>query len=585
MIRRILLYISALLLFAGCSDRRHDALLERVALTVAESPEDALRALDSIDRGALAGDDRHYYDFLALKARDKAYIVHTSDSAYLSVYRYYSDRENDPLYPEVLYYGGRVYSDLGDYPSALGYFQQALDRLPADTRDIDLRNRVLSQTGRLLNSLRLYDEAVPYIKSSIDINRQLKDTLSLIYNLQLLGDTYLRANNCSLAENVFREGLGLCIKHSIPTLVVKTKMYLGAVKYKLGQIDSALSYIRHTPDNIDPIVRNNAIAYASNIYKEAGILDTAYLYSHELISSPDPLNHQIGYQVILSPELRNFVHPDTLDLYFTDYLDLLENSYDNNENQLAIIQQSLYNYRLHDREKTEAVKANAYLWRWIAAIILILIILVVVTLIQKIKDKNRIIELHQALESITVLEQELKSARNTAPIPSESKENRANEEISATIGPCIETGSAMSSERELRERLKDKLMSLYENGNSETVISSVILQSEPYRTLRDSIENGKSIKDDSPLWNELEQVVLQVSPKFVSNLNLLTLGKLTALDLHTALLIKCGIRPSEMTILLGRTNGAIISRRSTLCAKVLDKKTSVKVIDRMIRYL
>ena len=74
-------------------------------------------------------------------------------------------------------------------------------------------------------------------------------------------------------------------------------------------------------------------------------------------------------------------------------------------------------------------------------------------------------------------------------------------------------------------------------------------------------------------------------PKFKENLLLLTLGKMTTAELRTALLIKIGIKPSEMIILLGKSNGAIISRRESLCLKVLDKKMGVKVIDGIIRLL
>ncbi len=84
---------------------------------------------------------------------------------------------------------------------------------------------------------------------------------------------------------------------------------------------------------------------------------------------------------------------------------------------------------------------------------------------------------------------------------------------------------------------------------------------------------------------ELERVVLESSPKFKENLNLLTLGKLNVADFQTALLIKCGIKPVEMEILLGRTHGALVSRRQTLGLKVFDEKTSIKIIDGIIRLL
>lgn len=51
-------------------------------------------------------------------------MEHTSDSLILDVIDYYSSNDDRNLYPEVLYYGGRVYSDLGDYPTSLSYFRK-----------------------------------------------------------------------------------------------------------------------------------------------------------------------------------------------------------------------------------------------------------------------------------------------------------------------------------------------------------------------------------------------------------------------------------------------------------------------------
>lgn len=162
--RIVILWIALLLLLPGCSGRRHDERLDRIAGIVSDSPREALACLDSICPDSLTDTDRHYYDFLSVKAADRAYIAHRSDSLILSVIDYYSRTPRDPLYPEALYYGGRVYSDMGDLPKALQYFHSALDTIP-DSKELQgLRLRILSQTGRLLNSLRLYKEAIPYIQ-------------------------------------------------------------------------------------------------------------------------------------------------------------------------------------------------------------------------------------------------------------------------------------------------------------------------------------------------------------------------------------------------------------------------------------
>ena len=159
MIYRIVIFIASIFLFLSCSKNKQDGRLTHISEIVSESPHEALYSLDSIDYMSLSNADKYFYDFLTIKAKDKAYIRHYSDSLFIRVHDYYSNSRTAPLYPEVLYYGGRVYSDLGDYPTALNYFHLSLDYLPSNTTNQNLRNRVLSQTGRLLNSLRLFEDA------------------------------------------------------------------------------------------------------------------------------------------------------------------------------------------------------------------------------------------------------------------------------------------------------------------------------------------------------------------------------------------------------------------------------------------
>lgn len=59
----IIITISALLvlLASGCSDNAHDPRLTEIAQTVSDNPEEAISALDSINKKDLSSSDRHYY--------------------------------------------------------------------------------------------------------------------------------------------------------------------------------------------------------------------------------------------------------------------------------------------------------------------------------------------------------------------------------------------------------------------------------------------------------------------------------------------------------------------------------------------
>lgn len=317
----------------GCS-RRADTRLTRIAASISDHPERALQDLDSINPDALSESDRHFHDFLTIKARDKASVPHVSDSLILDVIDYYSAYQSDPIYPEALYYGGRVYYELGDYPTALQYFQQALDNPGHAPDTTDLKNRLNSQIGWLLCDLRLYQRAIPYFSQMLKDKMDERDSIGIVFAQQGLGGAYYDLGTLSdidsarrallnKADSILTRSLDYAVK--LPkTFEANSLIFLAAVKQASGEIRTAVDLIRHTPDLAEPIQRNVALAYAADIYLDAGIMDTAYMYAHDLIVNEDILNKKTGYRIILSPEFRHTLHPDTLNQYYTDYKNLLE---------------------------------------------------------------------------------------------------------------------------------------------------------------------------------------------------------------------------------------------------------------------
>lgn len=577
----ILSVIFALTLLAasiGCS-RQPDTRLTRIAAIVSDHPERALQDLDSINPDALSESDRHFHDFLTIKARDKASVPHVSDSLILDVIDYYSAYQSDPIYPEALYYGGRVYYELGDYPTALQYFQQALDNPGHAPDTTDLKNRLNSQIGWLLCDLRLYQRAIPYFSQMLKDKMDERDSIGIVFAQQGLGGAYYDLGTLSdidsarrallnKADSILTRSLDYAVK--LPkTFEANSLIFLAAVKQASGEIRTAVDLIRHTPDLAEPIQRNVALAYAADIYLDAGIMDTAYMYAHDLIVNEDILNKKTGYRIILSPEFRHTLHPDTLNQYYTDYKNLLEAYFDDNPNEQALMQESLYNYKLHEREKLKEHAANERL-RWIiAGIVILALIASSIMLFIKNRDKAIIIQLRDNLDSLQKLKSQL-------PLPVETPAMDSSSDADSTEPDTI------NKEPALREKLRDELMALYEQSKSQKV-SPVILNSNIYFQITGLISEGKHIDDET--FDVLKRTVLQASPKFIDNLKILTQNKLTEVDLQTALLIKCGFRPSEMTVLFARSNGAIIYRRNTLATKVFDHTESVDVVNGIIRLL
>ena len=586
MIYRIVFILTFFTVLFGCSDSKQDKRLSHIADIVSESPEEALSFLDSIEYNSLSYANQQLFDLLRIKAEDKAYIKHTSDSIILRVINYYATHDKDKYYTEALYYGGRIYRDMGDSPTALKYFHLALDNFAEREEDNNLKARILSQTGRLLTGISLYDEAIPYIEESIKICEINKDTVNLVYELQLLGGTYLRAKKYRLAEHYFNKAIEM--SSSLPvSFNAKSRMYLADVKYQTGQLDSALALIRNTPDLVKPIARNSALAAASEIYLENELLDSAYMYAHELLNSPDSTNKRTAYQVMTSPKFKKFIPLDTLYQYISEYRELLENYHDDNKIQLAINQQNFYNYQQYVIKQKETEAYNTTLLKWIFGISSLCLILGMAVLYYKNKVNKTLVELHLALENIDILKENISEVNQnlttTEYIHKPELVNNVQESLT-TYDSKDTSFLTTKSERELRDKLRNELLSLY-NSNKAIKLNKDILESEAYKKLQELIKQKQILSYEDPLWDELEYVVIKSSPKFKDNLQLLTQSRLTTIDLHTALLIKCHILPSQMAILLSKSKGAIVSRRETLCFKIFGEKLGTKVIDGIIRLL
>lgn len=585
MMYRIAIILFSLLLFFSCSDNKIDERLVHLNEIIPESPEEALSHLDSINYKDLSEANQYFYDLVKIKAEDKAYIKHSSDSIILRVISYYATHDKDKLYTEALYYGGRIYRDMGDSPNALKYFHLALDNLTEREADNNLKARVLSQTGRLLTGISLFDEAIPYIEESLKICELNKDTVNIVYELQLLGGTYLRAKKYRLAEHYFNNAIEMSSNLPV-SFNAKAKMYLADVKYQTGQLDSALVLIRNTPDLVKPIARNSALAAASEIYLENELLDSAYIYAHKLLNSSDSTNKRTAYQVMTSPKLKNLIPLDTLYQYISEYRELLENYHDDNKIQLAINQQNFYNYQQYVIKQKEAEAYNSTLLKWIFGISSLCLILGMAVFYYKNKVNKTLVELHLALESIDILNENISQTNINSTTTEENIPESVNDALESTIKDDSEDTSFLTtkSEKELRDKLRNKLLSLY-NSNKAAKLSDDVIESEAYKKLQELIKQKQILSYEDPFWDELEYVVIKSSPQFKENLKLLTQSRLTTIDLHTALLIKCHILPSQMAVLLSKSKGAIVSRRESLCVKIFGEKKGTKVIDGIIRLL
>lgn len=105
------------LLMTGCREKMSNDDLRYLNDKVNQNnASEILTRLDSIDETQLSESDRYFSKLIRIKAEDKSFIPHTSDSTILTIVNYFSNHGDRDQYSEALYYAGRVYADMGDYP-------------------------------------------------------------------------------------------------------------------------------------------------------------------------------------------------------------------------------------------------------------------------------------------------------------------------------------------------------------------------------------------------------------------------------------------------------------------------------------
>ncbi len=552
-----------------------------MASVVSDSPRAALARLKKYDSKDLSEDDRYYKDLLIIKARDKAYMEHTSDSLILNVLDYYLKHKNSVHYPEALYYGCRVYSDLGDYPTSLSYFQQALDALTAKDPDLKLKANIISNISHLLRSLRMYSEAIPYAVESIKIDSVLYDTINMAYDKIFMGEIYINTKEYDLASNCFKEALDLCdlLPSDVQSICF---MNLAELQHSQGNIDSALLYIRQiSPDDMG-IDKTVTYSIASEIYLNAGVVDTAFQYADKLIHSNDKNNRRTGFKVLLSPELRKFIPEDSLHIFFDDYKKTLEDYVNSHEGEQAIAQNSMYNYDMHERKRREMESKNRKLYDMLILCVAMMISGILYALFRMNDNKKRIIKLQRTLYYITMFRD------GSLPAPVKTIEIVPSE-VDKETAPAGELRllPAPSNLKGLRARLMEELNSLKDEDDNDrkSQMPEKFLRREIYDAVMRYLKRNSPIPDKKPLWNDLEDAVLHESRDFRRNLMLLSEGKIDEIEYRIALLIKCGFPASKVSVLIGRARSSVSYRRAMLARKIYGKGFDIKYLDDMIQLI
>lgn len=574
-----LLILFSLLCLCACKDKPYPKILWVADSLTYVNPQSAIAILEE-QKGNMeraSEETQMYYRLLCIKAKDKAYTTHTSDSLVLSVLHYYIEREDDRHLPEVYYYAGRIYLDLGDAPQALEYFRKASE-LP-DVND-DLRSKIYSQLRTLFYYQCMYDEALTQSKESYQFDSLRNDQRGMVFDLRDMASAYRAIEKLDSALIYYQKACDLAYTLQDSSLMRMTQSQMAGIYMRFKKYDQAKKSLEKSYSHTDnKLALSSFYSIASKLYRQTGHIDSAVYYYNKLIHDGNIYGKRYAYWNLAEISLEKESTSARAYAYLKQYMQY-EDSIINITNAESIRKMnSMYNYQLREQEnirlKAENDKkeqANTYF------IIFIGVFFIVVfaywqynkrkrwMLIVRLERTERLQEEQYRKSALYIEEMNKKMALLKQKVQDSECENRELKEL-------------LLKEQELARCAQKQAQIELDIQNAK---HADLVQSEIYNYIKQQI-SSENYKMNKAKWDALKEKIDEIYDGFTTKLD--GIYKLSFRELQVSLLIKANIQPAEIAKLTCQTKQSISQIRTRLYEKFFNKKGEPKLWDEFIASL
>ena len=518
-------------------------------------------------------DVQMYYRLLCIKAKDKAYITHTSDSAILPVVEYY-EREGDKKHlPEAYYYAGRVYRDLEDAPQALDYFEKALDAMQ-ENENLKVKSKVYAQMGTLFSYQNLYEEALNMFKHSLQCDISLKDSIGMVFNYRDMADAYRSLKEPDSALYYYQKSYQLCQQLERKDLGNMLQSQLASFYLDRGEYPQAQKALQHALQDIKSYNKSGIYSIAAHYYHDIDNIDSAQWYYNELLQCGSIYSKELAYRGLTNIMLRKGESIPAAEFL---YQALLLGDSIHKITVTEDIRRSHALYKHQVREKgNQRLKLQNLKQRQTGIFLIIAFALLSGSGILYYLRRKKAMQ-HRLKVAEQLREEAYRRSREFM------EEN--NRQIQALESNIERLKHQLHDSDQQKMELEQKI-SIIESTNRQVELEQgkrrmeegLFFRSDIYGLFRQKVEAGKT-----PGQTEWEQLARQLDASFDHfTQKLLQLGLLKEKELHTCMLIKAQFKNKEMAQLLCLSPEGISSIRRRLCARFLDGKREPKEWDRFI---
>ena len=505
-----------------------------------------------------------YWHLLTIQAKDKQYIVHTSDSLINSIVKFYEGYGDKAKLMMAYYYLGSVYRDMNDAPRALKAFQQTLD---IDYPDYDLQVKAYSQMGTLFAYQKLYDEAIKVNRKFIDIYTKQGKAKKATYAWRDIARMYGSKNQPDSALYYYQNAYQIALADKDTTKYHEILSELGGYYCRLSRNDSAKLILKYAEQQ--PSIRDKRHIHAmlGYVYRIENNLDSACYYYWKTIEYGDIRNTYYSYKNLYDAEVQRGNYRQAA--IYIDKALTLKDSIDQITQTEAIAKiNSLYNY-----QHTEAENARLQLEQEKQKTLIIVLTLAALG-----------IALSGVLVFFRQKAKRLEAEKITERLQKQAKENYEKSEaaICDNRKKIKELEGLLQQAKEERDLLKAKQLEIQQkqlqNRNEEIALKQeeaklridtlrcTTIYKEFQQAARDvkiNLQNEQSIAK----WEALKEAIDTAYPEFTEKLHLLC-PSLSDKETKVCLLAKIGISPSGASIILKRTRQAVTNMRSRIFQKI-----------------
>lgn len=573
----LLIIILLPLYFLSCDSKPYPHVLQLADSLINICPDSAIVLLEQFKDSTSqeSKETQMYYQLLTIKAKDKAYIAHTSDSLMLEVLHYYEKKKDKKYLPEAYYYAGRVYRDLGDAPQALDYFFKAIDTFSDTPIDYKLISHIYTQIGMLYLYQDTYDEALEVLRKAYQYNILADDSIGIIYSLRDIGRTFTTLNcaDSSLyyykkafieAEQVHNEPLMGIVQSELSGLYIQLEMY--------PEANDAIQYSnKHIKGH------NTAPHYAilADYYYCINQLDSATYYYTQVANFNDFYQKQGGYKGLGNIAYKKGQYKEAME-YFDKYLTYTDSIKRITDTNTIRKMQSLYNYQLREKQNHKLQQKNEKQKFWIIILTATIALSITLSTIyqqynkrkkQKIQEQQRLLneykekQYHESLHYIEYNKKQLCQLEETL----KQAENEKNELKLNLINAQKELLEHTNKQVEAKQRT----LQFYETA---------LKKSDIYKKFHLANEDSKIKAED---WDVLAEEIDKTYNRFTSRLY--TLYAFSEREIRICLLIKINLKPSKIAPLIPCAKQTLTSIRKKMYEKVYNQQGSPELWDDFIR--